>query len=388
MRYVISKDTKEMGNAASSHLARIVAILLLSACIGATERGSLTGGSSSSSNGNTTSGTGDIDSTDDLIEGSANLYFTDARVSANSDVSANSASRHDALTLGTANGLSLSGQQLSLQTASGSQAGALSASDYNTFNAKESSLSNPTGSSNSKVLTSTTGGSRSWGYQSEVFNAGRELRMNDEWINNGTAGQLAWTATVSGTGAAAAINTSAVTASHPGVVQLSTGTTATGRTALHLGTNGVTAGGAKIIFETVIQLSAVANGTESYTTRIGLGDATGAGDNVDGIYFEYSQAAANWQIKTSNNSARTTLDSGVAATVNWVKLRFEVNDDGTSANFYIDGISVGTITTNIPTSAARLSSPLYKIEKTLGITARLLHVDYFNFAMIFNNASR
>lgn len=43
------------------------------------------------------------------------------------------------VTIGTANGLSLAGQALSLQLASGSQPGALSASDFSTFNGKLSS---------------------------------------------------------------------------------------------------------------------------------------------------------------------------------------------------------------------------------------------------------
>jgi len=48
---------------------------------------------------------------------------------------------HDAVTLGTANGLSLSGQQLSLGLASTSTTGALSSTDWNTFNNKQSTIS-------------------------------------------------------------------------------------------------------------------------------------------------------------------------------------------------------------------------------------------------------
>jgi hypothetical protein len=48
---------------------------------------------------------------------------------------------HDAVTLGTANGLSLSGQVLSLALSGASSTGALSSTDWNTFNNKLSSLS-------------------------------------------------------------------------------------------------------------------------------------------------------------------------------------------------------------------------------------------------------
>lgn len=98
--------------------------------------------------------------TTNLTEGT-NLYYTDGRVSANADVAANTAARHNAVTLGTANGLSLSTQQLSLGLASSTTNGALSSTDWSTFNAKQSALTfgNLT-ESTSSVLT-ITGGSGS-----------------------------------------------------------------------------------------------------------------------------------------------------------------------------------------------------------------------------------
>jgi hypothetical protein len=36
----------------------------------------------------------------------------------------------------------------------------------------------------------------------------------------------------------------------------------------------------------------------------------------------------------------------------WVTLKYIVNAAGTSITFYVNGASVGTITTNIPTSVA------------------------------------
>lgn len=69
-----------------------------------------------------------------------NLYYTDARVNANANVAANTAARHNPVTIGTANGLSLSTQSLSLGLASTSTTGALSATDWNTFNGKQNAL--------------------------------------------------------------------------------------------------------------------------------------------------------------------------------------------------------------------------------------------------------
>ena len=73
-----------------------------------------------------------------------NLFYTEGRVSANTDVAANTAARHNAVSIGTANGLSISTQVLSLATASASTTGALTSTDWSTFNSKASALSGTT----------------------------------------------------------------------------------------------------------------------------------------------------------------------------------------------------------------------------------------------------
>ena len=62
---------------------------------------------------------------------------------------------HDAVTIGTANGLSLSGQALSLALASGSTTGALSSTDWTTFNNKLSSLSGAVLTTTDQTITGT-----------------------------------------------------------------------------------------------------------------------------------------------------------------------------------------------------------------------------------------
>ena len=65
---------------------------------------------------------------------------------------------HNAVTLGTANGLSLSTQVLSLGLASASTNGALSSTDWNTFNNKQNALTNPiTGTGTANYLSKFTG---------------------------------------------------------------------------------------------------------------------------------------------------------------------------------------------------------------------------------------
>jgi hypothetical protein len=84
--------------------------------------------------------TGAVSLTTSNITEGTNLYYTEARVNANTNVAANTAARHNAVTIGTANGLSLSTQVLSLDLASGSTTGALSSTDWTTFNSKQAAL--------------------------------------------------------------------------------------------------------------------------------------------------------------------------------------------------------------------------------------------------------
>lgn len=84
--------------------------------------------------------TGAVSLTTSNITEGTNLYYTEGRVSANTDVAANTAARHSAVTLGTTNGLSLFGQQISLGLSSTSTIGALSSTDWNVFNNKQNAL--------------------------------------------------------------------------------------------------------------------------------------------------------------------------------------------------------------------------------------------------------
>jgi hypothetical protein len=94
--------------------------------------------------------------TTDIAEGTR-LYYTETRVSNNVDVAANTAARHSAVTIGTANGLSLASQVLSLALASASTTGALNSTDWVKFNTayNDSIVSASVSGTTTKTLTLT-----------------------------------------------------------------------------------------------------------------------------------------------------------------------------------------------------------------------------------------
>jgi hypothetical protein len=88
--------------------------------------------------------------------------------------------------------------------------------------------------------------------------------------------------------------------------------------------------------------------------RIGFGtQGTNFPDN-DGVYFEHLNADANWFAVCRSGAAQTRTDTGVAwvnqgyLNGSWTKFRI-VWTHGTDVKFYINGVLVATISTNIPT---------------------------------------
>ena len=337
-----------------------------------------------------------ISSSDDIPEGNQNLYFSVARVdsrvtdifsthfssaiTSNADHIANSSARHAPLTLGASNGLVLNNQQLSIDTASSSSTGALSAADFQMFSEKESSLGVPT--TTGQVLTSTPGGNRSWTNVGQILNPLREIVQMEDWITGSYLGTFNWTRTVGGAGAAANMHpTTANNLGRPGILELTSGTTATGRANMSLGANSMQFGSGAMELTASFFLPNLSDVSQTFLFRFGFGDQTTNADFVDGVYFEYNSSLSNnWLLKTASNSSRTAFDSQIAVNANtWVKLTLAVNDDATTADFYINGSLVRSETANIPLGDTRRHGPTFVVAKTVGTTARRVLNDYVLF---------
>lgn len=177
----------------------------------------------------------------------------------------------------------------------------------------------------------------------------------------------------SGTGA----NTSGAASGqgHPGVVNVATGTTATGRCGL--GGGSVRLGADALTFGVVLRPGALSTSGQRYTIWAGLNNS-GSGDGAEGVHFRYSDNvnSGNWQAVCRNGGTETAIDTGVAAAASWTKLGFTVNAAGTSVEFFINGTSVGTITTNIPTASTTTGQPI-NVIKSVGTTSSVTEVDAY-----------
>jgi hypothetical protein len=188
-----------------------------------------------------------------------------------------------------------------------------------------------------------------------------------------------------------AISAATPISNRPGILQLSTSTSATGRAAILSDGNAVSTlivGGGKIIFESDVQIPTLSSSAQTFAFSTGF-SGSGVTTANNAIYFLYDSAGATtgsaaigrWQVVCSNASTRTytTTDSTVTAG-RWYRLRFEVNAAGTSVNFYINGALVKTETNNIPTGNL---TPAATILKSNGTTARTALIDYIRIRQKF-----
>lgn len=212
-----------------------------------------------------------------------------------------------------------------------------------------------------------------------IVDAPTELFMFEDWVGD-AVGVLRWLDADVGTGVSAT-TTTVLDNAHPGVLELNTGASATGSANRFLGgvttgaaTSGFIVGGGQIVMEWLVRIPVLSDGTQQYAFDVGLFDnATG---NTNSIRFLYATTVStNWIAGTTSASTNTNTDTGVVVAINtWYRLQAVINAAGTSVEFFINGVSVATNVTNIPTVVI---APRSRMLKSIGTTARIVYIDYF-----------
>lgn len=176
------------------------------------------------------------------------------------------------------------------------------------------------------------------------------------------------------------------------IVQLSTATNTNGGYRFNSGIVGELFGTNINRFEALTRVNTNSDATNTFQYLVGFWDNIASVNQVDGAYFLYdaqgvstgSASSGNWQLITSSNSVRTFTTSSVAIdNTNLQKLRIDVNASGTSVEFYINDVLVGTHTTNIPTGTARSFGMGAYLQKSAGTTARTVDIDYLFYKTKF-----
>ena len=191
----------------------------------------------------------------------------------------------------------------------------------------------------------------------------------DDFIGKATGN---YSNTVSGAGAAFTLSGST------GYITAASGTTSTGRCVIS-GTNMPATNaanskltGSELAFAATV--SVLSNGTDRYSLYLGKHDGTGAAEPSNGIYFRYidNVNSGRWQCVCRSSGVETVINCATAVPTQNVYLGQQFRWVGLSASsveFFIDGVSQGTISSNIPGLLA--SGPIwdFAIGKALGTTS-------------------
>lgn len=185
---------------------------------------------------------------------------------------------------------------------------------------------------------------------------------------------------------ATVILASPIDSGHQGLFELETGSTNAGSASISLGSGStpvILLGGGNLYWESVVNIQNLATvGVEDYTLYFGLHDGwifTSPPNN--GFYFTYLvDTSANWIINSANGGTRTTTTSATAVASGWTKLGIAYNLGTTTATFYVNGTSIGTIATNISTNPI---TPTWTVFKTAGTTNRVFYIDYVDLMINF-----
>lgn len=214
----------------------------------------------------------------------------------------------------------------------------------------------------------------------DLFPRNRIISLFDDWISGSGAGNLGWTQNVVGGGSTDGI-VDASANNAPGVLFTRAGGAAARTSTRHLGLNTFILGGGQLAFEYRVQVPILSTAAQEFFGRWGMGDIAGL-DHVNGFYFEYNRlTSANWLIKTANASTRTTTITSIPlSAATYYRIRAVVNAAGTSIEYFINDVSVGTITTNIPTLAI---GPVISSERSAGGTVRDIYTDFFKLKQRF-----
>ena len=211
----------------------------------------------------------------------------------------------------------------------------------------------------------------------------RFVEITEHFLGTATSGSFGLINANTGTGAAS----TAIDGfqSNIGVIQLSTGTTATGTSTLRTHNGSFLFGNCAISLRQVARIPVLADSANNFSVRLGFSSSTNAVLPLNGAHFTYDLSSPNWWVRTfAGGSTNTTgIDTGIAVTTDWTTLDTVINKAGTQAQFFINNVLAGTITTNIPTVTGQEVGVMQGILKTAGTTARTLQVDYLRLRMDF-----
>lgn len=201
------------------------------------------------------------------------------------------------------------------------------------------------------------------------------------------------TSLISGTGASVQTSTYLVNATEDpsGVIQIDTGTTATGRVQLGSSGNTQTRGafGPALSVTRLASESGLPTLTENYRIRCGFEDSHGSNVVQNGIYWEMTPSGWNAMYANNNSRFAATLDVTPTADANYIWLVVYANPSWSVIDYLYstDSANVANantanltgFSTSTPGTSSNISWMAANIDKSAGATQRNLSIDFAGY---------
>lgn len=204
----------------------------------------------------------------------------------------------------------------------------------------------------------------------------------EEFLGDEAGGwSLGWLATDNG--GAVDVPSNIAVAGRPGLVRL-VGDVSGDTPTLRLNDVAMTLGGGPILASFFFKTSALSDGTDTYTLRIGMHDAFNATDPTDGVYVTYTHSANSGKFigvtRAASSQTTTNLSTTVSANSGY-RIDLVANSNASLVEFYVNGTKEGDLSATIPT--APLSAAGFQLLKTAGSANALILVDAYRFEQLF-----
>lgn len=174
-----------------------------------------------------------------------------------------------------------------------------------------------------------------------------------------------------------------------GVYGVFTGTNSNGAASIRPGSNingAVKIGGGNYPHRVRMRMAMedLSDGTDTFYVYFGITNNVTGAEPSSGVYFRYTHSvnSGKFEAVCTNSTVSTVDDTGITADTNYHIFEIDVNADGDSVDFSIDGVVVSTITTNIPTGSNLLVGVTMTIIKSAGTTGRSLLSDYIIHTLV------
>jgi hypothetical protein len=179
-----------------------------------------------------------------------------------------------------------------------------------------------------------------------------------------------------------------------GVIAMNTNTNPASNMLLRIGEfnnngGGFAFGNGVVIFETYICINTLSTGTDRFVSLFGMSVNITYNTNSC-LFFIYDEggtqtnlgaASPNFRISSFNGTTRINTTTAVPIVAQqWYKLKIVVNANNTQVEYFIDNVSVATHTITSINLVPRIAH-----FKTIGTSNRILYVDYIGAYQIFTN---